>query len=91
VTNEEDRPAGCRGRTGGVLAEGEKLLERAEGSLARGEYRAAMIDLQNYLSDHPENAAARAQLGIALLELGDVNGAEAEIRKAASWARATTS
>ncbi len=61
---------------------GEKLLERAEGSLARGEYRAAMIDLQNYLSDHPENAAARAQLGLALLELGDVNGAEAEIRKA---------
>jgi putative PEP-CTERM system TPR-repeat lipoprotein len=61
---------------------GEKLLERAEGSLARGEYRAAMIDLQNYLADHPENAAARAQLGIALLELGDMNGAEAEIRKA---------
>lgn len=61
---------------------GEKLLERAEGSLARGEYRAAMIDLQNYLSDHPENAGARAQLGLALLELGDVNGAEAEIRKA---------
>jgi putative PEP-CTERM system TPR-repeat lipoprotein len=61
---------------------GEKLLERAEGSLARGEYRAAMIDLQNYLSDHPADARARAQLGIALLELGDANGAEAEIRKA---------
>ena len=41
-----------------------------------------MIDLQNYLADHPENAEARAQLGIALLELGDLNGAEAEIRKA---------
>ncbi len=61
---------------------GEKLLARAEASLAGGEYRAAMIDLQNYLSAHPDDAAARARLGITLLELGDTRGAEVEIRKA---------
>jgi len=61
---------------------GERLLQRAEASLDKGEYRAAMIDLQNYLSDHPDDSRARAQLGLALLELGDVQGAEAEVRKA---------
>lgn len=61
---------------------GEKLLARAEASLAQGQYRAAMIDLQNYLSANPQDAAARARLGVALLELGDVRGAEVEIRKA---------
>jgi putative PEP-CTERM system TPR-repeat lipoprotein len=61
---------------------GEKLLARADASLAKGEYRAAMIDYQNYVADHPEDAVARARLGVALLELGDVRGAEVEIQKA---------
>lgn len=61
---------------------GEKLLERAEASLASGEYRAAMIDLKNYVRAHPEDAHARAQLGRALLELGDISDAEAELTKA---------
>jgi len=61
---------------------GEKLLERAEASLAKGEYRAAMIDLQNYVAAHPQDASARARLGTVLLDLGDGRGAEAEIRKA---------
>jgi putative PEP-CTERM system TPR-repeat lipoprotein len=61
---------------------GEKLLARADASLAKGEYRAAMIDYQNYVADHPDDAVARARLGVALLELGDVRGAEVEIQKA---------
>jgi putative PEP-CTERM system TPR-repeat lipoprotein len=63
---------------------GEKLLERGEASLAKGEYRAAMIDLKNYVGKHPGDARGRAQLGLALLELGDVGGAETEIGKARS-------
>ena len=66
----------------GCAPRGEKLLERAEASLAKGEYRAAMIDLKNYVAQSPEDAGARARLGLALLELGDVGGAEAEIGKA---------
>jgi putative PEP-CTERM system TPR-repeat lipoprotein len=61
---------------------GEKLLERASESLSKGEYRAAMIDLKNYVGQHPDDARARAQLGLALLELGDNGGAESEIAKA---------
>ena len=61
---------------------GEELLKRAEMSLASGEYRAAMIDLKNYVAKHPTDARARAMLGVALLELGDVGGAETEVAKA---------
>ena len=62
--------------------QGEKLLERAEASMAQGEYRAAMIDLKNYVAKHPDDAGARARLGLALLELGDLAGAQAEVAKA---------
>lgn len=62
--------------------QGEKLLERAEASMAKGEYRAAVIDLKNYVAKHPDDARGRARLGLALLEMGDLGGAEAEIAKA---------
>jgi putative PEP-CTERM system TPR-repeat lipoprotein len=61
---------------------GEKLVERAEASMARGDYRAAMIDLRNYVAKHPEDARARARLGAAMLEIGDFGGAEIELAKA---------
>ena len=41
-----------------------------------------MIDFKNYVREHPQDARARAQLGLALLELGDVDGAQSEIGKA---------
>ena len=63
---------------------GEKLLARAEEQLAGGEYRAAMIDLRNYLARNPDDPRARVQLGLAMLELGDITAAEAEIAKATS-------
>lgn len=62
--------------------QGEKLLERAEASMAKGDYRAAMIDLKNYVAKHPEDARGRAQLGHVLLEMGDIGGAEAEVSRA---------
>lgn len=61
---------------------GEKLLARAEQQLAAGEYRAAMIDLRNYLSKNPGDAHARAMLSLALLKLGSANDAQAELAKA---------
>src|SRR5688572_1351023 len=61
---------------------GEKLLARAEEQLAVGEYRGAMIDLRNYLARNPDDARARVDLGLAMLELGEVTAAEEEIAKA---------
>jgi putative PEP-CTERM system TPR-repeat lipoprotein len=63
-------------------ASGEKLLARAEHSLDAGQYRAAMIDLQNYISKSPDDARARALLALALVELNDIDGAEVEVRRA---------
>ena len=63
---------------------GEKLLARAEKQLAVGEYRGAMIDLRNYLARNPDDARARVDLGLAMLELGEVTAAEEEIAKATS-------
>ncbi len=61
---------------------GEQLLARAEESLAKGDYRAAMIDLRNYVAKQPEDAHARARLSLAMLEVGDLGGAEIEVTKA---------
>jgi putative PEP-CTERM system TPR-repeat lipoprotein len=41
-----------------------------------------MIDLRNYLARNPDDPRARVQLAVAMLELGDVAAAEAEIVKA---------
>lgn len=60
----------------------EELYQRAEQALADGKYRAAMIDLQNLVQKEPDNARARAALGLALLEMGDVDGAAVEVGKA---------
>jgi putative PEP-CTERM system TPR-repeat lipoprotein len=60
----------------------EELYQRAEQALAAGKYRAAMIDLQNLVQKEPDNARARAALGLVLLEMGDVDGAAVEVGKA---------
>jgi len=41
-----------------------------------------MIDLRNYVAKHPEDARARARLSLAMLEVGDLSGAEIEVTKA---------
>ena len=61
---------------------GEKLYARAEASLLKGDTNAAVIDLKNLLQDDPENARARALLGTALVNSGQITMGEVEIKKA---------
>lgn len=67
----------CEGR----LSNAERL-ERAQSSAARGDYRAAVIDLKNVLQQEPDNGAARFALGKASLRLGDVDSAIRELEYA---------
>ena len=61
---------------------GEKLYARAEASLAKGDSNAAVIDLKNLLQDEPDNAKARALLGTAFVNSGQIALGEVEIQKA---------
>lgn len=61
---------------------GDALLSRAEQNIAEGEFRAAMIDLRNYVTDNPQDARARAMLSQVMIEMGDIQAAQAELRKA---------
>ncbi len=61
---------------------GEELYARAERSVAVGDTRAAVIDLQNLLEKDPGNARARALLARALIETGNINGGAIELQKA---------
>ena len=59
---------------------GAELYARAEAAVAKGGFRAAAIDLKSLVESEPANAKAHALLGSALLELGDVSGAEAQLQ-----------
>ena len=61
---------------------GEALYNRASEALARGDNRAAVIDLRNLADSEPQNARARALLGQALVQSGDLQGGAIEIQKA---------
>lgn len=61
---------------------GEALYQRAESSLAKGDIRAAVIDLKNLVESEPQNAMARALLAQALVDSGDVQAGEIELQKA---------
>ena len=61
---------------------GEALYNRAEQALSKGEVRAAVIDLKNLVNTEPQNAKARALLGQALVESGDIQAGAIEIQKA---------
>ena len=57
-------------------------MTRAQEYAARGDYRAAMIELKNVLAQQPRNADARILLAQAELQLGDAAAAEKELRRA---------
>jgi cellulose synthase operon protein C len=61
---------------------GEALYARAEQALDKGEARAAVIDLKNLVESEPQNAKARALLGRALVQSGDVQAGAIELQKA---------
>lgn len=61
---------------------GEALYSRAEKALEKGDVNAAVIDLKNFVEADPESARGRAMLGKALVEAGDLQAGEIEIRKA---------
>jgi len=60
----------------------EAMVASARDYLAKGDTKAAVIQLKNALQENPEMAEARFLLGQALLRSGDVVGAETELRKA---------
>ncbi len=60
----------------------EKLIASSRDYLAKKDTKAAVIQLKNALQKNPNLAEARFLLGSALLESGDVAGAEVELRKA---------
>ncbi len=58
------------------------LIASAKSYLAKGDARAAVIELKNALQTAPENPEARFLLAKSLQETGDAVGAETEARKA---------
>jgi putative PEP-CTERM system TPR-repeat lipoprotein len=60
----------------------EVLLTSAKAYLAHNDNKAAIIQIKNALQIAPNLAEARFLLGSALLDAGDLLGAEAELRKA---------
>lgn len=60
----------------------ENLVASSKDYLAKKDTKAAVIQLKNALQKNPNLAEARFLLGSALLENGDVAGAEVELRKA---------
>lgn len=60
----------------------ESLILSSKDYLAKKDSKAAIIQLKNALQSNPNLAEARFLLGSALLDSGDVAGAEVELRKA---------
>lgn len=60
----------------------EKLIASGKEYLAKKDNKAAVIQLKNALQQNPNLAEARFLLGSALLDSGDIQGAEVELRKA---------
>ncbi len=60
----------------------QDLLAAAQKRMEQKDVNGAVIELKNLLQQSPENANGRHLLGKALLESGDVAGAEIELRRA---------
>lgn len=60
----------------------EKLIASGKEYLEKKDTKAAVIQLKNALQQNPNLAEARFLLGSALLDSGDIQGAEVELRKA---------
>ena len=65
-----------------LFVSAEARVDRAEAHIADGDYRAAMIELKNALQDQPDNVDARLMLSRVSLQLGDLEAADKELRRA---------
>jgi putative PEP-CTERM system TPR-repeat lipoprotein len=59
-----------------------QLMEQARGYQAKGESKAAIIQLKNILQGDPGNGPARLLLASVYLDIGDMPSAEKELRRA---------
>lgn len=66
----------------GLVMNNEDRLDRAEAAIANGDYRAAIIDAKDVLTNEPENIRGRVLLGRASIQVGDASSAEKEFRRA---------
>lgn len=62
----------------------DSLMGSAKTLLAKGDSKAAIIQLKNALQQNPDAAEARYLLGKAFFDAGDSRSAEVELRKAAA-------
>jgi len=69
--------AGCSHRQNDT-----ELMTQARQYAARGEAKAAVIQLKNVLQQTPSHGQARLMLGQLYLDIGDVQSAEKELRRA---------
>lgn len=60
----------------------DTLIISADNRISAGQYNAALIDLKNALALAPGSHAARARFAEVLMQLGDAQSAEIEMRKA---------
>ncbi|WP_159628319.1 XrtA/PEP-CTERM system TPR-repeat protein PrsT [Massilia puerhi] len=60
------------------------LIAEAKEYQAKGDRKAALIQLKNAVAKSPEDASARLELGKLHLEMGDILSADKELRRAAS-------
>jgi cellulose synthase operon protein C len=60
----------------------ESYLADAQKSLQKGDAKAALIQLKNAVQADPDNGAARYELGVVEMRLGDLLSAEKELRAA---------
>ena len=60
----------------------ESLVKSAKDYLAKGDQKAAAVQLRNALQQNPDLPEARFLLGVALFDSGDLAASEKELRKA---------
>lgn len=65
-----------------AMAVDENLLEQAKAYIGKGEAKAAVIELKNFLQKNPEHAEARVLLGETYMNLGDGPNAARAFEKA---------
>ena len=65
-----------------VSAKGQELLEEAQEYLAKGDIRAAVIEMKNAVRADPDSPELRVRLGELYLTVGQFHGAEKELRTA---------